>query len=174
MAGVRHAQLAGVSRGAPGGVDDRDLAPRGARVGRDELRERLAGRQAGGEQVEAARAVGDLDVRLGGHGADACARPRHERADREPVRLHGDAELAGGGIPRDDRVGALAGARAAYTTAGRRSAHGCASSSCAASDSSVASSVGRPKSCTATGSPSSARPTGSEIAGWPEALAIAV
>ena len=66
----------------------------------------------GGQPVERVRAVGGLDDRLRGDRADARARPDAERADGEPVRLDGRAELAGGGVEGDDRVRAVAhGAR---------------------------------------------------------------
>ena len=45
--------------------------------------------------------------RLRRDGADARPRPRHDRADREVLRLHGAADLAGLEIGRHDREGRL-------------------------------------------------------------------
>ena len=79
------------------------------RVGGDQLGERvLRARRRRRMPVERVRAVRGLDDRLRGDGADARPRPRAERADGEPVRLDGRAELAGRGVERDDRVGAVA------------------------------------------------------------------
>jgi hypothetical protein len=94
VACVGHAAVAGVHGDPPLHVDHRGLpVGRGLVVAQD-LGERLAGRGAAREQVEDPRAVGRLGDRLRRHGADARARVRHDRADAEPVRLHGDAELA--------------------------------------------------------------------------------
>ena len=79
-------------------VDHRDLAHVRERVGGEQLAERLLRADVLGEAVERVRAVRGLDDRLRRHGADPGARPRAQRADREPVRLHGDAELAGRGV----------------------------------------------------------------------------
>ena len=76
-------------------VDHRDLAHGGQRVGGEQLAERLLRADALGEPVERVRAVRGLDDRLRRHRADAGPRPRAQRADGEPVRLDGDAELAG-------------------------------------------------------------------------------
>ena len=57
---------------------------------------------AAAHQLEALVAVRRVHERLRGHGADAGLGPRDDRADREPVRLHRHAHLAGGGIARDD------------------------------------------------------------------------
>ena len=95
VARVRDAVLAGVRGDAAARVDDGDLAHRGERVGGQQLAERLLGADVVGEPVERVRPVGGLDDGLGGHGADPGARPRAQRTDAEPVRLHGHAELAG-------------------------------------------------------------------------------
>ena len=104
VAGVGHAGRAGVGRDMTRRVDDRHLARVASGVVRDERRQRLLGMHARGQQVEKLRAVTGVDVGLGGDRADARAGPGHDRADREPVRLDGDAELAGVGVARDDRV----------------------------------------------------------------------
>ncbi len=83
-------------------VDHRHLAHVGQRVGGEQLAERLLGVDALGEAVERVRAVGRLDHRLRRHRADPGARPGAQRADGEPVRLHGDTELAGRRIERND------------------------------------------------------------------------
>jgi hypothetical protein len=72
--------------------------------------------------LEALAAVGRLGEGLGRHRADAGRGPRHRRPDREPVRLHRDAEVAGGGIARDDRVGVRRAARLDRGAARRRMA----------------------------------------------------
>src|SRR5206468_6484646 len=46
----------------------------------------------------------DVDHRLSGPPAAAGDAPGHGGTDLEVVRLHGDAELAGVLVPRDDRV----------------------------------------------------------------------
>ena len=97
---------------SPGGVDDPDLAHRRQLVGPEQRRERVGRGVARGEAVEPVRAVGGLDHGLRRHRADARARPDAERADREPVRVHGRAVLAGLGVEGDDRVRPVAHERA--------------------------------------------------------------
>ena len=86
---------AGVDADPAARVDHRDLAHVLQRVGGEQLAERLLRADRRRQPVERVRAVGGLDHRLRGHRADARARPDAQRADREPVRLHGRAELAG-------------------------------------------------------------------------------
>ena len=88
----------------PARVDDRHLARVAGGIVRDKRRQRLLGGHAGRQQVEQLRPVGRLGVGLGGDRADARPSPGHDPTDREPVRLDGDAEFAGGGVARDDRV----------------------------------------------------------------------
>ena len=102
MTGVGDATGAGVRGGASRAVDHPDLAHCLARVGGDERGEYRLRTLAGAHALEAERAVGDLGERLGRDRTDAGFHPRHDRADREVVRLHGDAERARLGIARHD------------------------------------------------------------------------
>ena len=77
----------------------------GFRVAGGQGRERLLGGVAGLQELETQRAVAEVDVRLRRHRADSGLGPRHGRADLEVVRLHGDSELAGLLVTRDDGVG---------------------------------------------------------------------
>jgi len=95
----------GVRSHAAMGIDDRHLARGRRAIGGDELRERFGRGHARLQEPECARAVGDLDVRLGGDRAHPGRCPGHQRTHREPVRLHGDAEFACIKVPRDDGVG---------------------------------------------------------------------
>ena len=106
VAGVRDAAGTGVDRDSAPGIDDRNLAEAGLLVGGQQRLQRVARRLSLAQAVEQPRAVGGLGDRLRGHGADARQRPGDDRADREPVRLDRDAELARVGVPRHDRVGA--------------------------------------------------------------------
>ena len=101
---------------APLGIDHRDLARGGNRILGEKAPQASGRGQARGHQLQSARAIGDLGVGLRGHRTDADPRPRDDRADREPVRLDRDAELAGPRIAGDDRVGALPGAVADEST----------------------------------------------------------
>ena len=92
-------------RDVTGGIDDRHLSRVAGGVVRDERRQRLLGVDARGHEVEQLRAVARIRVGLGGDGADARTGPGDDRADREPVGLDRDAELAGVWIAGDDRVG---------------------------------------------------------------------
>ena len=112
VAGAGDAVGAGVDGDAPGGVDDPDLAHRRQRVGAQQGRERVGRGVARRQAVEPVRAVRGLDHRLGRHRPDAGAGPDAERADREPVRVHGRAQLPRGGVEGDDRVGPAAHERA--------------------------------------------------------------
>ncbi len=93
--GVADAVRPGVDADLSARVEHRDLAHVLQRVGGQQLAECLRRTHALGEPVECVRPVGGLDHRLRGDGADPGARPRAQRADTEPVRLHGHAELAG-------------------------------------------------------------------------------
>ena len=85
-------------------VDHRHLA-RVRRQGHShERRQRLLGVHARSQQVEQLQAVARVDVGLGGDRADPGRAQVTSEPDREPVRLDGDAELAGVGVARDDRV----------------------------------------------------------------------
>src|SRR6185295_11520102 len=53
--------------------------------------------------------VVDLGERLGGHRPGAGFGPRHVGSDLKPVALHGDAEVAGGGVARHDGEGVSQG-----------------------------------------------------------------
>jgi hypothetical protein len=96
VAGAGHAALAGMRRDAARRVDDPDLAQLGHRVRGEQRGQRRLGRLARRQPIEPVRAVCGLDDRLRGHGADARPRPRAQRADGEPMRLHRSPELAGG------------------------------------------------------------------------------
>ena len=98
----------GVDRDAGVRVDHADLAHGAQRVGGDQRGERVGGALPRLDPVERVRPVRDLDDGLGRHRADARPGPDAERADREPVGLHGRSELPGGGVESDDRVGAVA------------------------------------------------------------------
>ena len=75
--------------------------------------ERVAPRRRARRQaVEPVRAVGGLDDGLRRDRPDARAGPDAERADREPVRVHGRAVLPGGRVEGDDRVRPVAHERA--------------------------------------------------------------
>jgi hypothetical protein len=97
--------LAGVHRHHALRIDEGDLAHFGMRVSRHQRAERLLGGSARAHQLQTEGAVGGLDEGLGGDGADAGFGPGDNGADAEPVGLHRDAELTGGGIASHDRVG---------------------------------------------------------------------
>ena len=56
------------------------------------------------QQLEAKGSVADVDLRLRRHRTNAGQCPWHCGADLEIVRLHGDAELTGLLVARDDGV----------------------------------------------------------------------
>ena len=88
---------------------------RGLLVAGEQLGERRSRRaRPAASRVEQPWAVGRLGDRLRGDRADARARPRDDRADGEPVRLHGDADLPAARVARDDRVGAAPHRRRRY------------------------------------------------------------
>src|ERR687893_322999 len=72
-------------RGPAAPVHDAQLPVVAALVGRGELLDGLFGGPAFGHQIEAARAVVKVRHRLGGDGAHAGARPRHDGADGEEL-----------------------------------------------------------------------------------------
>ena len=96
--------VAGVRRDAARRIDHRHLSAIGLRIGRRQGRQRVRGILASSHQVESERAVRPLGKRLSRDDADTGFAPRHHRADREPVRLHGNAHLAAFRIARDDGV----------------------------------------------------------------------
>jgi alkylated DNA nucleotide flippase Atl1 len=106
VAGLGDAVGARVGDHAAACVHHADLAHGGERVGGQHGGERVRRRGALLQAREHVGAVRGLDDRLRGDGADARPRPRAERADGEPVRLDGGAELARRGVAGDDRVGA--------------------------------------------------------------------
>ena len=85
--------------------DDRHLAQIRVRIGGHEAGQRLLGRLARPEQLEAERAVAQLGHRLGRDGAHAWNRPRHDCAAPQRPRLDRYAEVTRLGVPGDDRVG---------------------------------------------------------------------
>ncbi len=105
VAGGRDAPGAGVRGHVAGSIDDGALANLGFRVAGGQGRERLLGGVTGLQELEPQRAVTEVDVRLRRHRTDSGLGPRHGRADLEVVRLHGDSELAGLLVTRDDGVG---------------------------------------------------------------------
>jgi len=86
-------------------VDDGALPDLSSRIAGGQRFQRLLGCVTGLQQLQAERAVAEIDVRLRRHRSDAGERPRHGRTDLEVVRLHGDTELTGLAVTRDDRVG---------------------------------------------------------------------
>jgi hypothetical protein len=108
VAGERDAVRARVRGDLAARVDDPHLAHARRRVVVEQRLQRLGRAGAGGEPVEPVRPVRRLDDRLRGDRAHAGPRPRTQRADGEPVRVHGGAELARARVERDDRVRAVA------------------------------------------------------------------
>ena len=106
---VGDASVARVDRHGSRRVDHRDLAESRLLIRRQELPQRRLRTLATAQPLEEPRAIRGLGDRLRRHGSDSRLPPRHDRPDREPVRLHGDTELARIGIPRDDRVRAAPG-----------------------------------------------------------------
>ena len=112
VARARDAVGAGVDGDPARRVDERDLADRGERVGAEQRVERVGGAGARRQAVEPVRAVGRLDDGLRRDRPDARAGPDAERADREPVRVHGRAVLPRGRVEGDDRIRPVAHERA--------------------------------------------------------------
>ena len=90
---------------AAGRVDDAELAVLASLVGLGERLDRLGGARAVAQEREPVRPVAWVRVRLGRDGADTRLGPRHHRADREELRLRGDAPVARLEVAGRDRVG---------------------------------------------------------------------
>jgi type II secretory pathway component PulJ len=105
VAGLRDARSSRVDGDRAVCGEDRHLAHLGLRVGRDEPGQRLLGRLASAEQLEAEQAVAAFGERLRRNGPDAGHGPRHDAAAAKGPRLDRDSELARLGVPGDDRVG---------------------------------------------------------------------
>ena len=104
VSGPLDALRPGVRRDVSLRVDHRDLPDVPARVGGEKAVERLPGRLPAPHQGQSERPVRRIDERLRRNRSDTRLRPRHNAPHREPVRLHGDAQVAGDGILRHDRV----------------------------------------------------------------------
>jgi hypothetical protein len=76
-------------------IDHRDLPAVGLRIVLDQSRQRVGRAHAITHQRQPFLAVAWIDERLGRDRADAGLGPGNDRADREPVRLDGDAHVAG-------------------------------------------------------------------------------
>ncbi len=109
LAGGRDAAVARVNGDPPLAVDHGDLAKARERIGGKLLGERCRWLLACAKALEKPRAVGRLGDRLGRDRADPGAGPGDDRADRKPVRLDGDAQVARRRVTSDDRVSACAG-----------------------------------------------------------------
>ena len=96
---------AGERRGSPGRVDAPDLPLVATLVGRRERLDRLLGRASLAQQRQPVGPVARVRVRLRRDRADVRFGPRDDRADREELRLHGDAPLPGLQVAGDDRIG---------------------------------------------------------------------
>ncbi|HEU4864912.1 MAG TPA: hypothetical protein VFT76_01585 [Actinomycetota bacterium] len=103
VAGFGDAAFARVNGDAAVRVEDGHLPVRTLLVHRHSFRERLGGALPRTHQIERERTVFDQRRCLRGDRTDARLRPTHD-ARREPVRLHGDAEVAPVRIASDDRV----------------------------------------------------------------------
>ena len=102
MTGFRNRTIAGVGGPPALRIDHRDLANLATFIGDQQRRERLGGGTARSHQLEAERTVAWVDEGLRRDGAHLGLRMNDHRADREPMRLDGSAQLAGRGITRDD------------------------------------------------------------------------
>jgi hypothetical protein len=89
---------------APLRIDHRHLADGLLRVGGDQRGERLGRCLPRLHERQAQRSVRLFGERLRGHRAHTGFRPCDVRADREPVRLHRDAELAAHRVARHDGI----------------------------------------------------------------------
>ena len=94
----------GPRRRASLAVDDADLPLVASGVVGHEPRDDLLRVEPLAQQREPVRPVTRVRVRLRRDRADAGLRPRHDRADREELRLHRDSPLRRVEIARDDRV----------------------------------------------------------------------
>ena len=95
----------GVGGAATGRVDDAELAVLAAVVGRRQPLDHLGRAQPLGEQREPVGAVARVRVGLRRDRPDTRLRPRHDRADREELRLRRDAPLRRLEVAGGDRVG---------------------------------------------------------------------
>src|SRR5581483_10320359 len=103
-AGPLEAALAGVRRASSLAVDDAELPLVPSLVGGDEPSHHLVGVVPLAQQGEPVRSVARVRVCLRRDRADVRLRPRDDRADREELRLHGDAPLSRLEVARGDRV----------------------------------------------------------------------
>ena len=101
VAGEAEAVRPGVDGDPTSRVDHRHLAFVLQRVGGGQLGERLGRTLARPHPVQPVRPVRRARVRLGGDHSDPRLPEGDEGADREPVRLDGDAVLAGVGVEGD-------------------------------------------------------------------------
>ena len=85
-------------------VDDSELPLVASVVGADEPAHDLVGGVSLPQQVESLRPVARIGVGLGRDRADVRLGPRHDRADGEELRLHGDSPLRGVEVAAGDRV----------------------------------------------------------------------
>ena len=102
MTGFRNRTIAGVSGRPALRIDHRDLANLAAFIGDQQARERFGRGTARAHQVEPKGSITRIDKGLRRDGAHLGLRMNDHRADREPMRLDGSAQLAGRGITRDD------------------------------------------------------------------------
>jgi hypothetical protein len=105
LAAETEAVRPGVRDDAAVDVDHRHLPLALQRIDRDQLGERFRRAPPRPHQRQAARPVADVDIGLRRHRTDTGLGEGHQAADREPVRLDGDATLAGVGVEGDDRIG---------------------------------------------------------------------
>ncbi len=76
-------------------VDKANLAPAGTAVTGQQSLESVLGAPSGAHQFQPERPIGGVRQRLGGNRTDAGLGPRDHRADREPMRLHRNAQITG-------------------------------------------------------------------------------
>lgn len=124
MAGGGDGQLSGDGCDASLGVDHRDLTDLALRIGVGQTLQRVGGGDARPHQFKSLWAVGRVDERLRRDGADSGFRPRHDGADREPMRLHGYTQVARHRVARDDRISVGEGAGLTCDFGGRWSRGG--------------------------------------------------
>src|SRR5215217_872024 len=103
--GPLEALAPGEGRRAAPGVNDAQLPVLALVVGGDQGLDRLFGGLASGHKIQAPRAVVEVRHRLRRHGACSGASPGHYRADREKLRLDGDAQSLCFGVEGDDGEG---------------------------------------------------------------------
>ena len=102
-AGPRKAIGSGMTGAASVGIHDPNLALIAQVVRFDQPRERGRRVETVVEQREAIGPVGRVRERLGRDRPDTGARPRDHRAHPQELRLHGDRQIAGVLVERDDR-----------------------------------------------------------------------